>query len=155
MKIALETVRQVLIDALGFNSFTASFITRVEEDPSHSSAGITKDGRLAYNPKFVDLYVSCKEDMFNLIFHELLHPMFGHFIYGSGELENIAADAVINAAISTLHAKASRDGNLFQKTHEPAGLDGIIRPNSLMHHSHYMRVYDHLRRLKFLLLWRA
>jgi len=79
MKITLELVRQVLKEALGFDSFVASFITEVREDNNHPTAGIAKDGVLAYNPEFVSRYVTCKEDMFSLIFHELLHPMFGHF----------------------------------------------------------------------------
>ena len=116
MKITLKLVRQVLKDALGFESFVASFITGVREDNNHPTAGIAKDGVLAYNPEFVSRYVTRKKDMFSLIFHELLHPMFGHFIYDSGRVENIAADAVINAVISTLYPDRSREGNLFKKT---------------------------------------
>jgi len=78
MKITLELVRQVLKEALGYDSFIASFITEVREDKDHPTAGIAKDGVVAYNPEFVSRYVTCKEDMFSLIFHELLHPMFGH-----------------------------------------------------------------------------
>ena len=76
MKITLELVRQVFKEALGFDSYVASFITEVREDDNHPTAGIAKDGLLAYNPEFVSRYVTCKEDMFSLIFHELLHPMF-------------------------------------------------------------------------------
>jgi hypothetical protein len=144
MKISLELVRQVLKEALGFDSFVASFITEVREDKDHPTAGIAKDGALAYNPEFVSRYVTCKEDMFSLIFHELLHPMFGHFIYDSGEIENIAADAIINAVISTLYPDQSREGNLFKKTHNPRGLDGLMRPSSRMHNSRYRRVYEKL-----------
>lgn len=144
MKINLEIVRQVLREALGFESFTACFITRVREDPGHPTAGITKDGTLSYNPDFLARYVTSKEDLFSLIFHELLHPMFGHFIYSCGEIENIAADAIINAAISTLYPEQSKCGNLFKKTHQPKGLDGIMRPGSQMHSSRYDRVYDKL-----------
>ena len=100
MRITLEVVRQTLRAALGFDSFVASFITGVREDTNHPTAGITKDGRLRYNPDFVAKYVSCKDDLFSLIFHELLHPMFGHFIHGAGEIKSIAADAIINGVIS-------------------------------------------------------
>ena len=144
MKINLEIVRAVLKQALGFNSFVASFITEVSEDKSHPTAGITKEGKLIYNPEFVDEYIACKEDLFSLIFHELLHPMFGHFIYGCSELENIAADAIINAVISTVFAKNSSYGNLFRKTHQPKGIDGIMRPDSEMYNSRYNKVYSML-----------
>ncbi|MBM3335618.1 hypothetical protein FJY63_13245, partial [Candidatus Sumerlaeota bacterium] len=144
MKITLETVREILRNALGFESFVASFITEVREDPRHPSAGITRDGQLCYNPEFVAHLVATKEDLFCLIFHELLHPMFGHFIHGAGQIENIAADAVINAVISTVYCDQSNNGSLFTKTHEPRGLDGIMRPESEMGKSRYNRVYNKL-----------
>ena len=144
MKITLETVRKVLKEALGFSSFTAGFITRIREDPGHPSAGITKDGTLSYNPGFVSKYVLCQEDLFSLIFHELLHPMFSHFIYDCGEIENIAADAIINALISTIYPGASLQGSLFKKIHSDKGLDGIMRPMSQMYNSRYKRLYEML-----------
>ena len=144
MKIALDIVRQILREALGFESFTAGFITRVTEDPDHPTAGITRDGRLRYNPEFVARHVACKEDLFSLIFHELLHPMFGHFIHGCGEIENIAADAVINAVITTLYSDQSAHGNLFSKTHRDKGLEGLLRPGSKMVNSRFCGVYEAL-----------
>lgn len=144
MKINLGIVRTILKQALGFNSFVASFITEVKEDTNHPTAGITKDGLLVYNPEFVSEYISCKEDLFSLIFHELLHPMFGHFIYGCGEIENIAADAIINAVISTVFCKHSASGNLFKKTHSPKGIDGIMRPDSDLYNSRYNKLYTML-----------
>jgi hypothetical protein len=141
MKINLEIVRTVLKQSLGFDSFVASFITEVREDSNHPTAGITKDGLLIYNPEFVDKYVSCMEDLFCLIFHELLHPMFGHFIYGNGEIENIAADAIINAVISSVFGRYSAYGNLFRKTHDERGLEGLMRPGSAMHNNRYNKIY--------------
>lgn len=144
MKITLDIIRQVLKEAFGYNSFIASFITEVCESASHPSAGISKDGTLYYNPDFVTRYITNKEDLFSLIFHELLHPMFGHFIYENGLLENIAADAIINAAISILYPEESRNGALFKKTHNPKGLDGLMRPMSRMGNSRYKLVYNRL-----------
>lgn len=141
MKINLEIVRTVLKQSLGFDSFVASFITEVREDSNHPTAGITKDGLLIYNPEFTDKYLSCKEDLFSLIFHELLHPMFGHFIYNNGEIENIAADAIINAVISTVFGRHSSYGNLFRKTHDERGLEGLMRPGSTMHNNRYNKIY--------------
>ena len=65
----------------------------------YPTACINKEGTLGYNSQFISKYVGCREDLFSLIFHELLHPMFQHFIYDNGQLENIAADSVINACI--------------------------------------------------------
>ena len=144
MKITLSLVRQILREALGFESFTGSFITRLVEDPKHPTAGITREGVLSYNPAFLKRYVACREDLFSLVFHELLHPMFGHFIYKAGKIENIGADAIINAVIGTLYASQSGNGNLFKKTYEPRGLLGLMRPQSIMHNSRYARVYNHL-----------
>jgi len=144
MKINLSIVRQVLRDALGFESFTASFINTVVEDSGHPSAKISKEGVMSYNPQFVKRYVTCKEDLFSLIFHEILHPMFGHFIYKAGRIENIAADAVINAVISMLYSPESKEGNLFKTVHKPRGLHGLLRPQSSMYNSRYNKVYDRL-----------
>jgi hypothetical protein len=72
--------------------------------------------------------VGCKEDLFSLIFHELLHPMFQHFIYDNGQLENIAADSIINACISDLYWQWSKRGNLFKKLYRDKGIEAILRP---------------------------
>jgi len=85
MKITLETIRQTLREALGFDSYVASFIKEVIEDKNHSSAGITKDGRLSYNPEFISRFIATKEDLFSLIFHEILHPMFVRLAYVWGQ----------------------------------------------------------------------
>ena len=144
MKISLETVRQILREVLGFDSFTAGFITSVKEDPEIPTACITKDGNLSYNPEFIKKHVSCKEDLFSVIMHELLHPLFGHFIYDSGEIEGISADSIINAVISTVYGEASRYGNLFQKLYKREGIEGLLRPVSQMSQSRFERVYDRL-----------
>ena len=144
MNITLETVRNVLREALGYQSFTASFISNVIEDEAVDTAGITKDGELRYNKAWVDKHVGSKEDLFCLIFHELLHPAFQHFIFGNGKLENIAADAIINACISGIYTKQSSFGSLFRKTYKPSGLEGILRPKSHMYNSHFQKLYDAL-----------
>jgi len=144
MKISLETVREVLKDALGFDSFVASFIAEVVEDSAIPTASINIEGRLAYNSEFVEKHICCKEDLFSLVFHELLHPMFGHFIYENGELENIAADAIINAVIIEVYSEASRNGNLFRKFYPDRGLPGLLRPMSEMSRSKYSKVYERL-----------
>lgn len=146
MKITLEVVRQILKDALGFDSFIAGFITQVVEVDEIETACINIEGVLKYNPKFAEAYVSCKEDLFSLIFHELLHPMFGHFIFDNGELENIAADAIINAVISSIYYTESREGNLFQKLYPSRGLPAILRPKSELYRSRYEKVYRELYR---------
>jgi len=144
MKITLETVMQILREALGFESFVASFITKVKEDKNVKTACITKHGMLSYNPEFVSKFISSKQDLFSLIFHELLHPMFGHFIYTSGEIENIAADAIINAVISEIYSDNSRNGTLFRKLYNPKGINGLLRAQSNMGNSRYEKVYDKL-----------
>ncbi len=46
MHITLETVRAILKESLGFQSFTVSFIQRVVEDNRCATAYINKDGTL-------------------------------------------------------------------------------------------------------------
>src|SRR5690606_12070257 len=93
-------------------------------------------------PQFVEEHVQTREDLFCLVTHELLHPLFGHFVYDSGKLENIAADMVINAAISQLFAKASGHGSLFRRFYKPEGVEGLLRPDSDMRLSRYSRLYS-------------
>jgi len=54
MKITLETVRQILRDALGFESFTAGFISSVSEERiarNAFSTSVEEDGpRMAGTP---------------------------------------------------------------------------------------------------------
>ena len=144
MIITLNLVRETLKQAFGFNSFIASFISDVQEDSSHPTVGITKEGVIFYNPEFVSKYVCSEKDLFSLIFHELLHPMFGHFVFSMNDLENIAADAVINAIISGLYWIESQAGFLFQKLYKDKGLEGLLRRNSSMSNSRYYRVYQRL-----------
>ena len=144
MKITLELVRQTLRETLGQDSFVAGFITSVQADSGCPTAGITKEGQLSYNPSFIDEFVTTKEDLFSLVFHELLHPMFNHFIHQSGELENIAADAIINAVISSIYPDQSKNGHLFRKIYKPKGVTGLLRSGSRMDQSRLDKVYDRL-----------
>jgi hypothetical protein len=145
VKINLELVRETLRDALGFNSFVAGFITEVSEDPKITTAGINNKGQLHYNPAFVEKNVVTRKDLFCLIFHELLHPMFGHFIYDSGDLENIAADAIINAVISQVYAEKSGNGAFFKKLYKDRGVECLLRPGiSYWNVGNFASVYQHL-----------
>jgi hypothetical protein len=142
MKITLETVRSILRESLGRESFVASFVKSVEETETCPTASISSEGVLQYSPAFATKYVACDEDLFCLVMHEIMHPMFGHFIYKSGHLENVAADMVINASISLLFQEASACGSLFRKTYQPHGMEGLLRPLSRMYDSRYGNLYD-------------
>jgi len=144
MNITLETVRQVLRNGLGRDSFIASFIKNVEDVNSCPTASIDKDGLMRYNGEFVNKCVTTEQDLFCLVVHEIMHPLFGHFVYSDGELENISADAVINGVISLVFAEASGGGILFSNLYPPTGLPGLLRPNSQMHDSRYGRLYGSL-----------
>lgn len=141
-RITLGTMRQTLRQGLGRESFVAGFILSVDETPACPTADITPDGHLRYNPNFVAQYVSTEHDLFCLILHEILHPLFGHFVHGTGELENVGADFVINASVSLLYSRPSGGGSLFQKLYEPRGLPGLLRPESRMRDSRFARLYD-------------
>jgi hypothetical protein len=142
MRITLETVRSILRESLGRESFVASFVKSVEETETCLTASISSEGLLRYNAAFATKYVACDEDLFCLVMHEIMHPMFGHFIYKSGHLEGVAADMVINASISLLFQEASSCGSLFRKIYQPHGMEGLLRPISRMHDSRYGRLYD-------------
>jgi len=142
MRITLETVRSILRESLGRESFVASFVRSVEETETCPTASISSEGVLQYNPAFAVQHIACDEDLFCLVLHEIMHPMFGHFIYKSGPLEGVAADMVINASVSSLFQEASCCGSLFRKIYQPCGMEGLLRPLSRMHDSRYGRLYD-------------
>ena len=142
MRITLDLVRHTLRETLGRESFVASFIATVVESSTVPTAGISSDGALSYNPAFTARHITGGEDLFCLLMHEVMHPMFGHFVHADGQLENIAADTVINACVSQLYHDASGGGSLFKKVYEPRGLEGLLRPFSRMRDSRYCRLYD-------------
>jgi Putative metallopeptidase domain len=141
MEITLPTVREVLRSTFGRDSFVASFIEKVESDENCPTASIDAHGVMRYNPLFVEQFITSPADLFCLIAHELMHPMFGHFVYRDGQLENIGADMVINATISLLFARHSGSGTMFRRFYKPIGIEGLLRPGSDMHQSRYARLY--------------
>ncbi len=141
MEINLQTVRGILQGTFGRDGFVASFIKKVETTENCPTASIDAQGVMRYNPSFVEQYVTSPADLFCLVTHELMHPMFGHFVYQNGHLENIGADMVINATISLLFARHSGSGALFRRFYKPIGLEGLLRPESDMHQSRYSRLY--------------
>ncbi len=141
MEITLQTVRETLRNAFGRDSFVASFIKTVSADENCAPASIDANGVMLYNPSFVGQYVTGPADLFTVVTHELMHPMFGHFVHGGGQLENIGADMVINATISLLFAQRSGNGSLFKRFYKPIGLEGLLRPGSDMYQSRYARLY--------------
>ncbi|MCC6694882.1 MAG: hypothetical protein IT365_04535 [Candidatus Hydrogenedentes bacterium] len=141
MEINLQAARELLRSTFGRDSFVASFIAKVEAEEHCPTACIDAHGVMRYNPSFVHQYVTSQEDLFCLVTHELMHPMFGHFVYEGGQLENIGADMVINATLSLLFNRYSGNGSLFRRFYKPTGLEGLLRPGSHMHQSRYVRLY--------------
>lgn len=142
MEITLQTVRETLRNAFGRESFVAAFIKTVSADENCSTASIDANGVMRYNPAFVGQHVTGPADLFTVVTHELMHPMFSHFVYQGGQLENLGADMVINAAISQVFAQRSGKGGLFRRFYKPIGLEGLLRPGSVMHQSRYARLYS-------------
>ena len=142
MEITLQTVRETLRDAFGRDSFVALFITTVIADENCPTACIDARGVMRYNPAFVGEYVTSPADLFCVVTHELMHPMFGHFVYQAGQLENLGADMVINSVVSRVFADCSGNGGLFRRFYKPIGLEGLLRPGSVMYQSRYARLYS-------------
>ena len=144
MKLDLELIRNLLRRTLGYESFAAGFINRVTADPEVPTACISAQGVLRYNPDFVREHVKTEADLFCLVFHELLHPAFGHFIHNHDELANLACDAIINAVITTLFVNPSANGCLFRALYPERGLSAILRKGSKLAYSRYCPLYQHL-----------
>ena len=144
MEIRLETIRNLLRKTLGFDSFSAGFINSVQETDKTPTAAINAKGVMTYNPDFVRKNVKTEADLFCLVFHELLHPAFGHFIYRNDELTNIACDAIINSAISNLFPEESCRGVLFMRLYPQRGIQAILRPDSRLEYSRFKALYEYL-----------
>lgn len=142
MDIQLDTIRALLRPTLGYDSFAAGFISATRPDQGIPTACINAKGVLRFNPEFVDRYVRTEADLFCLVFHELLHPAFGHFIHGADELTNIACDAIINSVIANLFREESASGCLFEAFYPERGLSAILRPRSKLSYSRYRRLYE-------------
>jgi hypothetical protein len=142
MDIHLDTIRALLRPTLGYDSFAAGFISAVKPDSGIPTACINAKGVLRYNPEFVARYVRTEADLFCLVFHELLHPAFGHFVHGADELTNIACDAIINSVIANLFREESASGCLFEAFYPERGLSAILRPRSKLSYSRYRRLYE-------------
>lgn len=142
MEIHLATIRALLRPTLGYDSFAAGFISATKPDQGIPTACINAKGVLRYNPEFVNQYIRTEADLFCLVFHELLHPAFGHFIHGADELTNIACDAIINSVIANLFREESGSGRLFEVFYPERGLSAILRPRSKLSYSRYRRLYE-------------
>ncbi|MBT4814322.1 MAG: hypothetical protein HOJ57_37280 [Lentisphaerae bacterium] len=144
MEITLSQIRELMRRSLGPDSFTAGFVSQVIRDPSIPTACITESGELRFNPSFVVEHVRTDVDLFCIVFHELLHPAFGHFIHPDDDVANIACDAIINAVITNLFPEQSGRGSLFLRFYPERGLEAILRPGSHLRNSRYQSLYDHL-----------
>ena len=144
MHITINTVRDILRSTLGHDSFTAGFVKVVIEDTNTPTACINVQGEIRYNPDFVQKNVKTEVDLFCLVFHEVLHAAFGHFIHPNDDVANIACDAIINSVISNLFTVASGNGSLFKRLYPVRDLPAILRPDSQMAFSRYERVYNYL-----------
>ena len=144
MKITLDTVRRLLRLTLGHDCFAAGFIESVAEESNIPTACINANGELRYNPLFMKEHVRTEQDLFCLVFHEVLHPLFGHFIHPTDEVTNIACDAIINSVISNLFTEPSGCGALFRRVYPLRDLPAILRPDSQLNFSRYDRLYGHL-----------
>ena len=87
------------------------------------------EGVLTYSPDFVTTKVKSREDVFSLVMHELMHPLFNHYIYSGGALTNIACDAVINATLARFFPQQSDCGRLFKRCYSDKGVEAILRPD--------------------------
>jgi len=143
MELTLQRVRSVLKASLGSDSFIATFIKEVKEGDV-CSACIDERGILVYDPDFLSKYAAGEPELFALIIHELMHPLFAHYRYGSGELENIACDSIINAGITAIFPERSNDGALFRNLYSKQGLEMILRPCCENVSNRYLDLYKNL-----------
>lgn len=143
--INLNVIRTILTSTLPKTAtIVGTVIKTIEEDNKQKSACITSTGIFKYNRKFVEEKITSHTDLFCLVMHELLHPLFGHLLGKTGidKISNIGMDSIINAFICKTMTGASGNGSLFQSMYSPLGaLESILRPDSFMTASKYCNVY--------------
>jgi predicted metal-dependent peptidase len=79
MEITLETVRSVLMEKCGTDSFLALFIQAVGPDERVDTACIDEKRTMRYNPKWVEQHIKTREHLFFLVMHELMHRCYNKF----------------------------------------------------------------------------
>ena len=137
MQITLQTVRDVVREGFGNESFVAGFISQVQPDANCATACINAQGKMLYDPEFANQYLQRRENLFCLLVHELCHCVFRHSVHGHGKLENFGEDAIINAFITQAFSKVSGKGCLFREFYPEEGMAGLLRPGSKLLHSRY------------------
>jgi len=132
----LSTVTMVLQRRFGMNAFISTgFIQRVEEAPQKSqiqTLAVDGNGTLWWNREFFVKNVNTENKLEEVLFHELLHHVFGDFTRSLDALNNIAADMVINATIGrTLgHCDLMKSFYPDALPDKEGGISGLLRPET-------------------------
>ena len=137
MQTSLQTVRDVVREGFGSESFVAGFISQVQPDANCATACINAQGKMLYNPEFANKHLQRRENLFCLLVHELCHCVFRHSVHGHGKLENFGEDSLINAFVTQTFPKVSGKGRLFTEFYPEEGMVGLLRPGSKLVHSRF------------------
>jgi len=129
------TNKNEIIEILSDSLPAVSAIIRIVDIlPSNDvkTALITASGLpvLYYNPEFVDNHCENKIHFAMLILHVLMHVVLGHIFEDLSKLNNLTADAVINAMICNKYKSIAAQSffiNLYNKSNMP---EAFLRPKS-------------------------
>lgn len=137
LKIGIDTatVMSILQRRFGMNSFiSTSFIQRVEESseemPQVTTCAVDGDGTLWWSRPFFEKHINTPNKLEELLFHELLHHVFGDLTRSPDYLHNFAADIVINSVVGRTLGHC----DLMKSFYGPKVLPiaGLLRPESFI-----------------------
>lgn len=137
----LGQVLEIVKSVFGYDSWVANnFLSDVKADNSIPTLCIDKRGIIYYNEEFWNKKINTPNKVIESICHELLHKVFGDFTRSPDELENFAADCVINYAVTVL----TGHGDLFDSLYAKKMPSGLLRQGAYKQakKSKYDKIYN-------------
>lgn len=141
LKIGLDTstVLTVLQKRFGMNSYiSSSFIQRVREVTTESptfaqgisTCAVDGNGTLWWYRPFFEQHINTRNKLEELLFHELLHHVFGDLCRSPDYLHNFAADIIINSMVGRTLGHCDLMKSFYEGQVLP--INGMLRPESFI-----------------------
>jgi hypothetical protein len=137
LKIGIDTssVLALLQKRFGMDSFiSTSFIQRVRETDEKTAqittCAVDGNGTLWWNRAFFEKNINTPNKLEELLFHEMLHHVFGDLCRSPDYLHNFAADIVINSVVGRVLGHCDLMKSFYPGKVLP--IEGLLRPESFI-----------------------
>ena len=136
-KIGIDTssVLALLQKRFGMDSFiSTSFIQRVRETDEATkqitTCAVDSNGTLWWNRAFFEKNINTPNKLEELLFHEMLHHVFGDLTRSPDYLHNFAADIIINSVVGRVLGHCDLMKSFYGGKVLP--ISGMLRPESFI-----------------------